>query len=167
MKSVTSPIEEPAAAQRSIGESAPKTLSQRPKKLGNILLLAPDFQVMFVLVGLCGLGTLAGFLLQRSVPSLAVTLFVGAYLSGGWFASIQLGRRTAPRQVFDINLLMIVVAIGAACVGAWAEGGTLLFLFSLSNALERFANYRTEQTISSLLKSAPEDRLAARGRGVG
>ena len=51
---------------------------------------------------------------------------------------------------------MIVVAIGAACVGAWTEGGTLLFLFSLSNALERFANYRTEQTISSLLKSAPE-----------
>ena len=51
---------------------------------------------------------------------------------------------------------MIVVAIGAAGVGAWTEGGTLLFLFSLSNALEHFANYRTEQTISSLLKSAPE-----------
>ncbi len=37
---------------------------------------------------------------------------------------------------FNINLLMIVVALGAAAIGALAEGGTLLFLFSLSNALE-------------------------------
>ena len=51
---------------------------------------------------------------------------------------------------------MIVVALGAAGIGAWVEGATLLFLFSLSNALERFANYRTEQTIGSLLKAAPE-----------
>ena len=112
---------------------------------------------MLLLAAICGLGTLSGFLLQRfEAPPLTVApLFVVAYLSGSWFASIQLASELR-RGVFDINLLMIVVAIGAACVGAWAEGGTLLFLFSLSNALERFANYRTEQTISSLLKSAPE-----------
>ncbi len=133
----------------------PKTLPQRSKERKEVLRPAPDYQVMFVLVALCGLGTLAGFLLQRSAPSLAAALFLGAYLSGGWFASIQLAGELR-RGVFDINLLMIVVAIGAAGVGAWTEGGTLLFLFSLSNALERFANYRTEQTISSLLKSAPE-----------
>jgi Zn2+/Cd2+-exporting ATPase len=155
MRATISPTEEPSAAARSIGESAPKTLPQRPKERKEASRLAPDYQVMFVLVALCGLGTLAGFLLQRSSPSLAAAFFLGAYLSGGWFASIQLAGELG-RGVFDINLLMIVVAIGAACVGAWAEGGTLLFLFSLSNALERFANYRTEQTISTLLKSAPE-----------
>ena len=106
---------------------------------------------------ICGLSTLSGFVLQRfGAPPLAtVPLFVIAYLSGGWFASIQLGGELR-RGKWDINLLMIVVAIGAAIVGAWAEGGTLLFLFSLSNALERFANHRTEETISSLLKSAPK-----------
>ena len=155
MKSITSLSEEPSAADRSIGAGGPTTLQQRSKERKEVLRPAPDYQVMFVLVALCGLGTLAGFLLQRSAPSLAVALFLGAYLSGGWFASIQLAGELR-RGVFDINLLMIVVAIGAACVGAWTEGGTLLFLFSLSNALEQFANYRTEQTISSLLKSAPE-----------
>ncbi len=110
---------------------------------------------MFLLAALCGLSTLAGFFLHSFAHSLATAFFVVAYLSGGWFASIELAGELR-RGVFDINLLMIVVAIGAACVGAWAEGGTLLFLFSLSNALEHFANHRTEQTISSLLKSAPE-----------
>ena len=155
MKSATSLNKESSAANRSIGESAPKTLPQRPEEREDVLQLATDYHVMFVLVALCGLGTLSGFLLQRPAPSLAAALFLGAYLSGGWFASIQLAGELR-RGVLDINLLMILVAIGAACVGAWTEGGTLLFLFSLSNALERFANHRTEQTISSLLKSAPE-----------
>ena len=110
---------------------------------------------MLLLAALCGLCTLAGFFLRHSGPNVAAVLFVAAYISGGWFASIQLAGELR-RGVFDINLLMIVVAIGAAGVGAWAEGGTLLFLFSLSNALERFANHRTKQTIGSLLKSAPE-----------
>ena len=117
----------------------------------------PRHRVMLVFAAFCGLCTLAGFLLSKlGAPALAaLPFFVAAYLSGGWFASIQLAGELR-RGVFDINLLMIVVAIGAATVGAWAEGGTLLFLFSLSNALEQFANYRTEQTISSLLKAAPE-----------
>ena len=139
MKSIISLTEEPLAAERSIGSGAPKTLPQPSKERKEALRPAPDYQVMFVLVALCGLGTLAGFLLQRSAPSLAAALFLGAYLSGGWFAAIQLAGELR-RGVFDINLLMIVVAIGAAGVGAWTEGGTLLFLFSLSNALERFAN---------------------------
>ncbi len=112
---------------------------------------------MLALAIFCGLCTLGGFLLPKlGVPALAaVPFFIAAYLSGGWFASIDLAGELRRGQ-FDINLLMIVVALGAAGIGAWVEGATLLFLFSLSNALERFANYRTEQTIDSLLKAAPE-----------
>ena len=42
---------------------------------------------------------------------------------------------------------------------AWTEGATLLFLFSLSNALEQFANHRTNKAIESLLKTAPQRAL--------
>ena len=117
----------------------------------------PQHRVMLAFVAFCGLCTLVGFLLPRFgvAPLAALPLFIAAYLSGGWFASIDLAGELR-RGVFDINLLMIVVAFGAAGIGAWVEGATLLFLFSLSNALERFANYRTEQTIGSLLKAAPE-----------
>ncbi|HXA09034.1 MAG TPA: cation-translocating P-type ATPase [Chthoniobacterales bacterium] len=117
----------------------------------------PNHRVLLLFAVICGLSTFSAFLLQRlGAPALgAIPLFIVAYLSGGWFASIQLSGELR-RGKWDINLLMLVVALGAASVGAWAEGGTLLFLFALSNALERFANHRTEQTISSLLKSAPE-----------
>jgi Cd2+/Zn2+-exporting ATPase len=128
----------------------------------------PNHRVLLLFAVICGLSTFSGFLLQRlgAPPLAAIPLFIVAYLSGGWFASIQLSGELR-RGKWDINLLMIVVALGAASVGAWAEGGTLLFLFSLSNALERFANYRTEQTISSLLKSAPETAwLRENGRWI-
>jgi Zn2+/Cd2+-exporting ATPase len=117
----------------------------------------PQHRVMLAFAVFCGLCTLGGFLLPKfGAPALAaLPLFMAAYLSGGWFASIDLAGELRRGQ-FDINLLMIVVALGAAGIGAWVEGATLLFLFSLSNALERFANYRTEQTIGSLLKAAPE-----------
>ena len=117
----------------------------------------PRHRVMLAFAACCGLCTLGGFLLPKLgvTPLVALPFFIAAYLSGGWFASVDLAGELR-RGVFDINLLMIVVALGAAGIGAWVEGATLLFLFSLSNALERFANYRTEQTIGSLLQAAPK-----------
>jgi Cd2+/Zn2+-exporting ATPase len=130
------------AASDSIARRAPNAMEQLPEsaKLRRSWL-DPDYRGMFLLAALCGVGTLAGFLLQSSAHRFAVALFVVAYLSGGWFASLDLAGELR-RGVFDINLLMVVVALGAAGIGAWAEGGTLLFLFSLSIALERFANHR-------------------------
>jgi Cd2+/Zn2+-exporting ATPase len=51
---------------------------------------------------------------------------------------------------------MLAVAAGAASIGAWGEGSTLLFLFSLSGALEHFALGRTQREIRSLFRDAPK-----------
>ena len=51
---------------------------------------------------------------------------------------------------------MLAVAVGAASIGAWAEGATLLFLFSLSGALEHYALGRTQKEIRSLFRDAPK-----------
>lgn len=120
----------------------------------------PSHRVMLLLASLCGICTLSGFLLQRNgfAPWIFAPLFVAAYLAGGSLTSAQLFRKLR-EGIIDIDLLMIVVALGAVFVKAWAEGATLLFLFSLSNALEHFANYRTQRTISSLLKAAPKTAL--------
>ena len=119
-----------------------------------------DYRVMFALVALCGASALAGFLLQRSEFSIRSILpcFAFAYLSGGWFATHDVWRGLRQRKI-DIQFLMVFVALGAATVNAWTEGATLLFLFSLSNALEQFANHRTKKTIESLLKAAPQRAL--------
>ena len=123
-----------------------------------------DHRIMFVLVAICGGCTLIGFLLQRAGFSNAwcIAPFVFAYLSGGWFATCDVWRGLKYRKI-DIQFLMIFVALGAATVKAWTEGATLLFLFSLSNALEQFANHRTNKTIESLLKTAPQRALRRAG----
>ncbi len=123
-----------------------------------------DYRIMLVLVAICGVSTLAGFLLQRAAFQSApiIVLFAIAYFSGGWFATHDVWRGLKQRKI-DIQFLMIFVALGAAAVRAWTEGATLLFLFSLSNALEQFANHRTNKTIESLLKVAPQRALRRQG----
>ena len=123
-----------------------------------------DYRIMLLLAGICGLSTFTGFLLERvgyNGPPIAIC-FAVAYIAGGWFAiqdvwhALKLGN-------IDIQFLMVAVALGALFVRGWTEGATLLFLFSLSNALEQFANYRTRRTIDSLLKAAPKHALRRDG----
>ncbi len=119
-----------------------------------------DYRTMLTLAAICGLSTLAGFLVQRfiTIEWLSASLFIIAYVSGGWFATQDVAR-SLKRGKIDVQFLMIVVALGAALVRAWTEGAILLFLFSLSNALEQFANHRTRKTIDSLLRAAPKQAL--------
>ena len=115
---------------------------------------------MLLLAAICGLSTLAGFLLGRAGirGELVAPFFALAYVSGGWFATQDVWH-ALKRGKIDIQFLMVAVAVGALFVKGWTEGATLLFLFSLSNALEQFANYRTRKSIESLLKVAPKHAL--------
>ena len=110
--------------------------------------------------GLCGL------LAVLAVPEkLRVAAFVAAYLAGGFFPAEEVWERLQKR-VLDIHFLMLAVAVGAACIGAWAEGATLLFLFSFSGALEHYALGRTQKEIRSLFREAPKTATAIDAHGV-
>ena len=119
-----------------------------------------DYRVMLLLAAICGLSTLIGFLLGRAGirGELVAPFFALAYVSGGWFATQDVWHALKRGKV-DIQFLMVAVALGALFVKGWTEGATLLFLFSLSNGLEQFANYRTRKSIESLLKVAPKHAL--------
>src|SRR5439155_4212095 len=60
------------------------------------------------------------------------------------------------KGAIDVHFLMIAVAVGSASIGAWGEGSVLLFLFSLSGALEHYALGRTQKEIRSLFREAPK-----------
>lgn len=77
-----------------------------------------------------------------------------SYGFGGWFGLVSALRSLAGKEV-DIDLLMILAALGAAWIGAPAEGALLLFLFSLSNVLQEYAIGRTHRAIESLAKLKP------------
>ena len=103
-----------------------------------------------ILCGVLGLG--AWFF--RAQPY-SVTGYVLAYLAGSWFTAQDVWERLQKRAI-DVHFLMLAVALGSASIDAWGEGTTLLFLFSLSGALENFALGRTQREIRSLFRDAPK-----------
>jgi len=115
-----------------------------------------------VFCAVCGVGGYA--LEQNGHHALAVALFVAAYISGGWAPVLELLKSFAARRL-DVNLLMIVAAIGAAVIGKWEEGITLLFLFSLSGAMEKFTLERTARSIEALIELRPDTATVLRNGG--
>ena len=91
----------------------------------------------------------------------ATLMFVAAYIAGGWFG-VQSAWESLREKTVDIDLLMILAALGAAYVGAPLEGGTLLFLFSLSNLLQHAAMDRARKAIHALMKLRPSQALTRR-----
>lgn len=103
---------------------------------------------------LCG-GLGLGAWLLSGHPQLSATGFLVAYVAGGWYTAQEVWERLQKRTI-DVHFLMLSVAAGSAAIGALGEGATLLFLFSLSGALEHFALGRTQREIRSLFREAPK-----------
>lgn len=115
-----------------------------------------EWKPQLVLAILCGVFGLTGYFLHRAnLPAYSLASFILAYISGGWFTVEEVWEHLQKRTI-DVHFLMLAVAIGAACINAWAEGATLLFLFSFSGALEHFALGRTQKEIRSLFREAPK-----------
>lgn len=80
---------------------------------------------------------------------------VGLYVLSGVCGAAELVRATLGeiregRYRADIDLLMLLAALGAAGLGEWVEGTFLLFLFSLANAAEHYAMGRATGAIRAL-----------------
>jgi Cd2+/Zn2+-exporting ATPase len=124
-----------------------------------------EWKMQLVAAVLCGIFGLSGFFLGRfGHLNLSISSFVAAYLAGGFFPAEEVWERLQKRAI-DVHFLMIAVAVGAASIGAWAEGATLLFLFSLSGALEHYAMGRTQKEIRALFRDAPKFATALDDQG--
>ena len=94
-------------------------------------------------------------------PGLKLLFYILAYLCGGFGPTRDLVRHLLRREL-DINLLMVAAAAGSAFIGHWGEGAVLLFLFSLSGALEQATMERTARSIESLVELRPDSALVVR-----
>ncbi|MFZ1768353.1 MAG: heavy metal translocating P-type ATPase, partial [Caldilinea sp.] len=112
--------------------------------------------LLALLIGWIG-GEVTGALPGWAVTTAAVIAFIAGGYSGviGAWEQARQGR-------FDIDFLMLAAALGAALINAWVEGALLLFLFTLSGALETYAMGRTRKAIESLGKLRPETALVRR-----
>ncbi|MFJ3224802.1 heavy metal translocating P-type ATPase [Streptomyces sp. NPDC086783] len=81
-------------------------------------------------------------------------LYALCYAAGGWEPG-RAGVQALRERGLDVDLLMVVAALGAAAIGQFLDGGLLIVIFAVSGALEALATRRTEDSVRGLLDLAP------------
>ncbi|SHN28168.1 heavy metal translocating P-type ATPase [Gracilibacillus kekensis] len=104
-----------------------------------------------------GLLILSAWLLHDSLPERSWTIILlSAFIIGGYAKAKEGITETISEKKLNVELLMIMAAIGAASIGYWTEGAILIFIFALSGALETYTENKSEKELESLMNLQPE-----------
>ncbi|MGH3916373.1 MAG: heavy metal translocating P-type ATPase [Pseudonocardiaceae bacterium] len=95
-----------------------------------------------------------GAQLGGAPPVVWWTLYLACYAAGGWRPGLE-GLRALRGRSLDVDLLMVVAAVGAAAIGQVFDGALLIVIFATSGALEAGATQRTAAAVRCLLDVAP------------
>ncbi|WP_411088958.1 heavy metal translocating P-type ATPase [Streptomyces sp. 061-3] len=91
-------------------------------------------------------------------------LFAATYVTGGWRPGWA-GLTALGDKTLDVDLLMVVAALGAAAIGQVLDGALLIVIFATSGALEAIATARTADSVRGLLDLAPATATRLRESG--
>ena len=108
----------------------------------------------------CGFLILSGWLAGKAdLATLSVILYLSAFVLGGFAKAKEGIEATISDKELNVEMLMILAALGSALIGYWAEGAILIFIFSLSGALETYTMNKSHNEISALMELQPEHAL--------
>jgi len=116
-----------------------------------------------------GVLILIAWLLDKSdYETASVVFYLLAFVIGGFAKAKEGLQETIKHKQLNVELLMILAAIGSAIIGYWTEGAILIFIFAVSGALETYTMNKSRKEISSLMKLQPEEawRLADDGSTI-
>src|SRR5690625_3887005 len=101
---------------------------------------------------------LTAWVLTNIIPHIVwIILHIIAFIIGGFAQAKEGILDTIEHKKLNVELLMVIAAIGSASIGYWTEGAILIFIFSLAGALETYTMNKSNAEISSLMKLQPEE----------
>lgn len=104
-----------------------------------------------------GLLIISAWLISRDgETALSITLYLAAFLIGGYAKAKEGIEKTFKEKKLNVELLMILAAIGSSIIGYWTEGAILIFIFALSGALETYSMNKSRKEIASLIELQPD-----------
>ncbi|MDF2680288.1 MAG: heavy metal translocating P-type ATPase [Brevibacillus sp.] len=113
-----------------------------------------------ILLALGFLGSLAYLPEPILIVCYAVSMIVGGYRPArSAYYAIKSGS-------LDMNVLMSVAAIGAALIGEWLEGATVVWLFAIGNWLQTNSIEKTRDSIRALMDLAPAEAWVKQGASM-
>ncbi|WNC15190.1 heavy metal translocating P-type ATPase [Brevibacillus brevis] len=129
--------------------------AKQSDKVGTVLAV-----ISGVLLGLGALLSLGGLPEAIAIVCYALSIVVGGYRPArSAFYAIK-------SRSLDMNVLMSVAAIGAALIGEWQEGATVVWLFAVGNWLQTKSIEKTRDSIRDLMDLAPAEAWVKRETGL-
>lgn len=133
-------------------------MSEKEKVKG----LRAHYELIFAIA--CGVLIAVGWLLTRmEMETASILFYILAFVIGGYAKAKEGVARLKEERDLNVDILMIIAAVGASIIGFWGEGAILIFIFSLSGAMETYTFNKSHKEISALLDLQPEEALRISG----
>ncbi|AZV43064.1 ATPase [Peribacillus asahii] len=113
-----------------------------------------------VLIALGFIGSFNGISPWMSSVLYAIAMVISGY------KPIKSAFYAIKSRSLDMNVLMSAAAIGAALIGEWLEGATVVWLFAIGNLLQTKSIERTRNSIRNLMNLAPAEAWVSVGSEV-
>jgi len=97
-----------------------------------------------------------GYVFESSNSELSKIIFLASMFFLGYYITIDAIKSTISEKKPNVDLLMLLAAIGAVLIDYHSEGAMLLFIFAGSEVLESFVSSKSTNAISELLKHVPD-----------
>jgi len=119
------------------------------------------------LVTLSGVTLLLGFVGSLTGVSAALTtfLYIVSMIAGG-YKPVKSAYYALKGRSLDMNVLMSAAAIGAALIGEWFEGATVVWLFAIGNVLQNRSIDKTRDSIRKLMDLTPPEAWVQKTEGL-
>jgi Zn2+/Cd2+-exporting ATPase len=125
---------------------------------GNKSTSTPKSNKGYGLITFSGILIALGFIGSYSgLPPLMITILYAIAIVISGYKPVKSAYYAIKSRSLDMNVLMSAAAIGAALIGEWFEGATVVWLFALGNTLQNSSIEKTRKSIRNLMDLASSE----------